>query len=496
MLSLQSVKKYRLASIILLASLLIPSLSFAMERRHSSEREEQRRRAIGEYHNEQPINHNFSFKPQLNPTATTILILLLAARVCCDIAETQAIPSAPGTCSVDGQCGFALNSQSSLSSGYLSSSGLKCKDQALQLGATLKTTFTSYERSFVHPGTYAGKAGIKTHTELQKLRVEEYRKALEQGVVSKKSSQKELSEILIPRFQVFSKIYGLDKDYDNNDPIDGTAYRDTLDWVERKILAKDKLSTILKTNQYISFLKETNRLINSLDKIEFRNGPVLIKSTSSSIPAFQQYEEMIKYLKNHDPDSLNLYINIAALLQSQFGHSALGDRKAWTSVIGEMMHDKNESYYEFLKRYYTINDLSPKKIQEQLEKTFSHIKYTFKKDPLRFAATLHQNIIEIHPFADGNGRTARIWMNIFLKKAGYPGIITHRDDAYTKAVSEALEKKNIAIFEDYMKDQICKITELHNNPSFDHGNRLEEIVETCQEECQEKFTKLIEEYKL
>ena len=40
--------------------------------------------------------------------------------------------------------------------------------------------------------------------------------------------------------------------------------------------------------------------------------------------------------------------------------------------------------------------------------------------PIEFAAWLHINLVSIHPFIDGNGRTARLLMNLALLQAGYP----------------------------------------------------------------------------
>lgn len=39
--------------------------------------------------------------------------------------------------------------------------------------------------------------------------------------------------------------------------------------------------------------------------------------------------------------------------------------------------------------------------------------------PVQYAALLHQKFIFIHPFVDGNGRTARLLMNLALIQAGY-----------------------------------------------------------------------------
>lgn len=40
--------------------------------------------------------------------------------------------------------------------------------------------------------------------------------------------------------------------------------------------------------------------------------------------------------------------------------------------------------------------------------------------PIRLAAWLHISFVNIHPFVDGNGRTARLLMNLALLQAGYP----------------------------------------------------------------------------
>jgi Fic family protein len=39
------------------------------------------------------------------------------------------------------------------------------------------------------------------------------------------------------------------------------------------------------------------------------------------------------------------------------------------------------------------------------------------------AFTAHEKLVTIHPFTDGNGRTARLLMNLVLFKAGYPPVV-------------------------------------------------------------------------
>lgn len=42
-----------------------------------------------------------------------------------------------------------------------------------------------------------------------------------------------------------------------------------------------------------------------------------------------------------------------------------------------------------------------------------------KYHPVEFSALLHKELVTIHPFIDGNGRTARLLMNLALLQSGY-----------------------------------------------------------------------------
>lgn len=47
--------------------------------------------------------------------------------------------------------------------------------------------------------------------------------------------------------------------------------------------------------------------------------------------------------------------------------------------------------------------------------------------PVEFAARVHADFVNIHPFKDGNGRTARLIMNFELMRAGFPTVIVPVD---------------------------------------------------------------------
>ncbi|HEY6431039.1 MAG TPA: Fic family protein [Acetobacteraceae bacterium] len=54
-----------------------------------------------------------------------------------------------------------------------------------------------------------------------------------------------------------------------------------------------------------------------------------------------------------------------------------------------------------------------------------------------FAA--HRRLVDIHPFNDGNGRTARLLMNLVLLRGGYPPVVVRLEDraAYVEALQSA-----------------------------------------------------------
>lgn len=55
------------------------------------------------------------------------------------------------------------------------------------------------------------------------------------------------------------------------------------------------------------------------------------------------------------------------------------------------------------------------------------------------AFTAHRRLVEIHPFNDGNGRTARLLMNLVLLRGGYPPVAVRPQDrpAYVDALQAA-----------------------------------------------------------
>jgi Fic family protein len=55
------------------------------------------------------------------------------------------------------------------------------------------------------------------------------------------------------------------------------------------------------------------------------------------------------------------------------------------------------------------------------------------------AFTAHRRLVDIHPFNDGNGRSARLLMNLILIRGGYPPVAVRPEDrpAYIAALQQA-----------------------------------------------------------
>lgn len=72
-------------------------------------------------------------------------------------------------------------------------------------------------------------------------------------------------------------------------------------------------------------------------------------------------------------------------------------------------------------------------------------------NPISLAAQFHHKFIIIHPFEDGNGRTARILMNFILMKFGYPPVIIKTEDKVNYfAALRLADAGNITAFIEYI----------------------------------------------
>lgn len=77
--------------------------------------------------------------------------------------------------------------------------------------------------------------------------------------------------------------------------------------------------------------------------------------------------------------------------------------------------------------------------------------------PVELAAMVHHKLVFIHPFWDGNGRTARIIMNVFIMQAGYPIAVILKNDRkrYYRVLSEA-DKGNYKPISEFVAQAVIR----------------------------------------
>ena len=82
---------------------------------------------------------------------------------------------------------------------------------------------------------------------------------------------------------------------------------------------------------------------------------------------------------------------------------------------------------------------SNKKIREEMRKIFQWYYIERKKlHPVELGAILHNKLVRLHPFSDGNGRTSRVVMNWILMKNKFPMFYVELRDKihYYEAIEE------------------------------------------------------------
>ncbi len=86
---------------------------------------------------------------------------------------------------------------------------------------------------------------------------------------------------------------------------------------------------------------------------------------------------------------------------------------------------------------------------------------TKEVNPILLAAEFHYKYIRIHPFDDGNGRTARILMNFILMRFGYPPVIIETTDKQNYfAVLRQADAGVLTSFVEYVSDNLNRSLEL------------------------------------
>ena len=171
------------------------------------------------------------------------------------------------------------------------------------------------------------------------------------------------------------------------------------------------------------------------------------------------YEYGMQWIRKHDPITVEWLVTLASKVMARTGseyHSPGGDFDASKGELRKLNVTAGiggKSYMSYLK--------VPMKLQafcEELNRRRSEI------DPSDIAAVYdlsfwaHFELVTIHPWADGNGRTSRLLMNLLQMEYGVlPTKVLKEDKAeYIQALIDTREEENMEIFLNCMSRLHCQ----------------------------------------
>jgi len=130
-------------------------------------------------------------------------------------------------------------------------------------------------------------------------------------------------------------------------------------------------------------------------------------------------------------------------------------------IILKGIEDENAGHYRSVPVRISGSTVilpNPYKVPDLMKEFLHWLRNEKNLHPVEIASEAHYRLVTIHPFVDGNGRTARLLMNLILLMLGYPpAIIRKRDrlsyissletaqlggtkDAYNAIISKAIDR--------------------------------------------------------
>lgn len=136
------------------------------------------------------------------------------------------------------------------------------------------------------------------------------------------------------------------------------------------------------------------------------------------------------------------------------------------SIILNKIDDANKGRYRNvavrLKGSETILP-NPLKVPELMEEFIKWLQSDNSDNPVKIAIDAHFKLVSIHPFVDGNGRTARLLLNLLLMQAGYPAAIIRKEDrnTYINSLEKAQTKNDLTVYYNLMLEAIDRSLDIY-----------------------------------
>ena len=184
-----------------------------------------------------------------------------------------------------------------------------------------------------------------------------------------------------------------------------------------------------------------------------------IEEQNMNLDLKNAYEKAILLAKAHTPVTIDMLKNLSALVMKNTGkeyRTALGD---FSSANGDLRLLNVTAGFGG-KSYMNYSKVPAKLAEFCLWLNKERENYTHKNTSQLYELSFdaHYNLVTIHPWADGNGRMARLLMNMLQFEFGLiPSIILKEDkEEYIKALVATRENDDLDIFRDFMTSTMIR----------------------------------------
>jgi Fic family protein len=133
------------------------------------------------------------------------------------------------------------------------------------------------------------------------------------------------------------------------------------------------------------------------------------------------------------------------------------------------------------------------KVPDLMREYFTWLHTAYHAHIALLAAEAHYRLVRIHPFVDGNGRAARLLMNVLLMQAGYPQAIIRPEERrrYIQAIETANSTGNVDDFSVLIAEAINRSLDVYLE-ALEPPTSVPEIVEPSPADTLLKIGELAE----
>ena len=182
---------------------------------------------------------------------------------------------------------------------------------------------------------------------------------------------------------------------------------------------------------------------------------------------------------------------------------SLQDIRQVHKLILQGIDDENAGAYRNVEVAISGSDFSPPSpidVEPQMREFIewlSPASLDLAENTIQTAAACHAWFAQIHPFADGNGRTARILMNLVLMRAGFPiAVITREDRARYYDALEESQISNLTPFISLLLESVDETLEEYEAAAQEQREQTEWAESIASKFSQPEKGRIRNEYEL